>query len=378
MTDTKSRPSLAHLSDKFNTAPPPGYVAGRGRGASGFSKPPDDPPRRGKPPPAGEEASASASASAAAAGDGLSGDAGDTRELDLGETEQYELDGTTMEQAEAGGAIEPFNMKSERLEGHFDDDFNYVWKRKGQGEDADAHDAWLGEVDEGAETDEKVQKRRKILEAQMAELAAPADAPTDVSALLAEAASLLRDGETVAGALRRLGDSKTPRPTGSARARKRAADGAPNEPAAESAEARTARRAEFARLTEAADRLLSSGQLEVYTQSKEKLQALAERAAAADAGGSGGRGGGDGVGGAPPAGVSAEAHASAISSGFALDATSGCYYNSESGLCYDARSGLYWHVGQHESGPFYRYDADGGFVLADGAGGADGAGQAEA
>ena len=76
--------------------------------------------------------------------------------------------------------------------------------------------------------------------------------------------------------------------------------------------------------------------------------------------------------------MSAEAHASAISSGFALDATSGCYYNSESGLCYDARSGLYWHAGQHESGPFYRYDADGGFVLADGAGGADGAGQAEA
>ena len=35
----KARPSFSHLADKFNTAPPPGYVAGRGRGIGGFSKP---------------------------------------------------------------------------------------------------------------------------------------------------------------------------------------------------------------------------------------------------------------------------------------------------------------------------------------------------
>ena len=35
----------------------------------------------------------------------------DTRELDLGETEAFELDETTMDQKEAGVAIEPFNMK---------------------------------------------------------------------------------------------------------------------------------------------------------------------------------------------------------------------------------------------------------------------------
>ncbi|EOD04852.1 hypothetical protein EMIHUDRAFT_220635 [Emiliania huxleyi CCMP1516] len=80
------RPSLSHLADKFNTEAPPGY---------------------------------------------LSGDAGDTRDLDLGGTERFEVERTSMSQAEAGYAIEPFNMKQERAEGHFDDDFNYVWKRRG-------------------------------------------------------------------------------------------------------------------------------------------------------------------------------------------------------------------------------------------------------
>jgi hypothetical protein len=39
MDRLKQRPSLAKLADRFNTAPPPGYVAGRGRGVSGFAKP---------------------------------------------------------------------------------------------------------------------------------------------------------------------------------------------------------------------------------------------------------------------------------------------------------------------------------------------------
>eukprot|EP00966_Prymnesium_polylepis_P209732 4857689-Prymnesium_polylepis.1 len=45
----KARPSLSWQADKFNTSAPPGYVAGRGRGASGFTKPPDNPPPRKAP-----------------------------------------------------------------------------------------------------------------------------------------------------------------------------------------------------------------------------------------------------------------------------------------------------------------------------------------
>ena len=38
-----------------------------------------------------------------------------------------------MDQQEAGFAIEPFNMKEERREGHFDDDFNYASLHRSMG-----------------------------------------------------------------------------------------------------------------------------------------------------------------------------------------------------------------------------------------------------
>jgi len=41
-----------------------------------------------------------------------------------------------------------------------------VWKRRGDETD-EAHDAWLGEVDEAKEADEKVAKRRRLVAAQM-------------------------------------------------------------------------------------------------------------------------------------------------------------------------------------------------------------------
>ena len=58
-----------------------------------------------------------------------------------------------MDKAEAGYTMDSFSMDSERKEGHFDDDFNFVWKRRGEDPD-DINDAWLkGEVDEGRETE---------------------------------------------------------------------------------------------------------------------------------------------------------------------------------------------------------------------------------
>ena len=155
----QSRPSLAHLASKFNTAPPPGYVSGRGRGISGFTQPTGPPPKRGKPRRGAEAAAAAAAAATAASSGGgaadeedrygdadeggedtvggadyepdelassvggfggeggfdadgkLKGEAGDTRELDLGGTERFEVERTSMSQTEAGYAIEPFNMK---------------------------------------------------------------------------------------------------------------------------------------------------------------------------------------------------------------------------------------------------------------------------
>ena len=65
----------------------------------------------------------------------MEGDASDTRELDLSETERFEQEELSMDKTEAGGAVEAFNMSSERREGHFDDDFKFVWKKKGEDPD---------------------------------------------------------------------------------------------------------------------------------------------------------------------------------------------------------------------------------------------------
>ena len=141
MERLKERRSLAHIADKFNTAPPPGYVAGRGRGISGFSKPLVPPKGRGGGGGASScEAQGGGSSSAALVSGGNMGeayeaDATDTRELDLSETTRFEKDDLSMDSAEAGGKMEPFNMSAERKEGQFDDDFNYVWNRKGDDPD---------------------------------------------------------------------------------------------------------------------------------------------------------------------------------------------------------------------------------------------------
>jgi hypothetical protein len=152
--ERKARPSLVHLAAKFNTAPPPGYVPGRGRGVSGFTKPPPAPPRRGRGRRGADDAAASSNGAevedGAQYGDAeeeetedavagadyepdeldnsavafeaggfddegkLKGEAGDTRALDLGGTEKFEVARTTMSQMEAGYEIEPFNMKQAR------------------------------------------------------------------------------------------------------------------------------------------------------------------------------------------------------------------------------------------------------------------------
>ena len=237
--------SLAFLADKFNTEAPAGYVPGRGRGIAGFSKPPAEPPKRGKPPPGGAAAAADddddeeeerrrraalsdddefageEAGDGAAAEEGLDGEAGDTRELDLAETQRYEKAGASMDQTEAGYAIEPFNMRAERSEGHFDESFNYVWNRK----DDDLHDAWLKETDGAtAESDEKVQKRREILRRQRATQDEPAAPAADLPTLRRALVALLQPGESTARALKRLAAPTAARAAPKPRVKKRARD----------------------------------------------------------------------------------------------------------------------------------------------------------
>ena len=391
---------MAGLADKFNTAPPPGYVPGAGRGISGFSKaPPKEPPKRGGPDAGGPDKfgkfgapvpDATSSAAGAAPlekdGKGLAGDAGDTRELDLAETQGVEEQDLSMDSKEAGYAVEAFNMNSERQEGHFDDDFNYVWKDK-KGDDDDVKDAWLTEVDgDDKETDEKVAKRRKMLQSQMSNLEAPAEV-ADTAALRRAAAALLQPKESVARGLKRLSAKPKPKPRQgkerreAAKAAKAAAaggggggdGGGEGGGEGESAEERAANKALFEQLTEAADQLLRAGDHDIYGATKEKLLEAAAKAeaeaeaeataataaaAAAEAEASTAAADGTAVGEAAlPSGVSTAVHEAAVAGGF-LPHTGGLYFNSSSELFFDPSSSLYWPVGASDEGPYFFFDSE--------------------
>ena len=365
----KARPSLANQADKFNTAPPPGYVAGRGRGISGFSQPSADDLRavgRGKGGGGGGGGASGSGSSAptveAKAGENLDGEAGDTRELDLSETERFEQAELSMNIGEAGNAVEAFSMSSERKEGHFDDDFNFVWKRKGEDPD-DVHDAWLGEVDTTDESDEKVEKRRKLLQRQIEMQQQPEEPKPDSALLLARIADVLQEGETVAAALRRLsgkakaGGAAKGAKGGVKRSRAEAEGAAPSSSAKSAEEVEldsVLRKQQFDDLTEAADALLRAGRFDVYSETKEKLR---NEAGAAQGGGAE-----EAAAAALAAGIDEQTHASAVGGGFVFDASHKVYFNESSGLYFDPRSQLYWNPAG--GGYFYWDAAAGQFVAA--------------
>jgi hypothetical protein len=404
------RPSFAHLANKFNTAPPPGYVAGRGRGASSFSKPPEQPPKRGSAAAASSAAASAASSqqegrsvgAGSSAGGSVEGEVADTRQLDLSETERYEEAELSMDKAEAGHSIEAFSMSDERKEGRFDDDFNFVWKRKGEVRRApralppprpatlppprhatlppdddrqhhctrprppprsqdpdDVHDAWLGEVDAGSESSEKVEKRRKLLQQQREKQQEADEAPPDRAALLRQVAGLLQEGESVAAALRRLSAAK--KKVGGGGKRKRPAKSDVGSGEGDDPEAELLLQ-QFEELTEAADALLRAGRFDIYTERKDALTEAADAAAAkginsAAAVTAGGADGAAAAAAAAAAGIDSQTHAAAVAGGFVLDPSHRVYWNGASGMYFDPASSLYWAAG---STAYYYWDAASG------------------
>ena len=386
-----SKKSLAHLADKFNTAPPPGYVAGRGRGVGGFSKPSADDLKHsrgggGGRSGAGNGASAGAGGAAASSssstggagpaaaaadgtagkGEGLDGDVSDTRaNLDLAETSRFEEAELSMDSKEAGNTIEAFSMNDDKKEGHFDDDFNFVWKRKGEDPD-DVHDAWLdGDVDKSNESAEKVEKRRRLLQQHLEAEAlrkqdAGQEAVLDKAAMLGKIVGLLQPGETVAAALRRLGagNKKAGAGGGAAGGKRKLEATADADPDAAS------RRRQFEELTEAADALLRGGRYDIYT---EKADALQEELGSAASASSSSAVGDEAAAAATAAGIDAQTHAMAVAGGFAFDSAHRVYYNATSGLYFDPATSLYWSApSEPTASPTYYYwdGASGQFVPA--------------
>ncbi|ERM95899.1 hypothetical protein AMTR_s00060p00158750 [Amborella trichopoda] len=161
-----------------------------------------------------------------------------------GAEEEYEDDG---EFEEDGVQIEPFNLKLEREEGYFDSEGNYVEYRN----ENDIKDAWLDNIDvDGQYARKKIPQETKEVEEVKSFSSA------EIAKIKRRIANLLRPGETVLQALRRLkGTSDTTTKRG-----KMSADV----------------KAVFDQLTEDSVKLMDNGDYNVYHDKRETFEREAE------------------------------------------------------------------------------------------------------
>ena len=152
-----------------------------------------------------------------------------------------------------------FNLDEERRDGYFDDDGNYVE----YAEEKDEADLWL---DEDAEVDERFASGaiRRSTAALEEEEDAKAMSEGEVAVMQREIAGYLNPGETVLGALKRLGGGAKP---GGGRAGKN--KGKPTKTMSEG------EKRAFDKLTELSSALMGQGEYEVYTFRKEAFERAA-------------------------------------------------------------------------------------------------------
>ena len=184
------------------------------------------------------------------------------------DVEAFEEEAEERAEEEAEEPMEPFNLKEEREQGHFDEAGNYVINKD------EANDAWL-DTDGGKLVSEAVRKR--IKEQQEAEAVARRAAPmTDrqIARLKMEAAQLMQPGETLTRALKRLGgDTSTQhRAMGKRERAKLLAQAAAAAGGGGGAGGAGGDKDGFLRITEIANTLLEEGEMDVYEASCEELQ----------------------------------------------------------------------------------------------------------
>lgn len=178
--------------------------------------------------------------------------------------------------------IEPFHMSNEMEEGAFDETGNYVRNAR---DAEDVHDAWLSDVKKAdiAKAKEAHEAREKIrLDKEKSEKAVP------TYEILGVLIASLERGESVLEALARVGSGMKRKRTQINWREKRKAkkagkvedeettnkDAEMTEPPPETSEEKADRLKKelVERITEAADRLLTRGQTEIYEKTREELQ----------------------------------------------------------------------------------------------------------
>ena len=197
-----------------------------------------------------------------------------------GDEERARIDSDIDEEVGAGGKkkhaprLDAFNMRAEDEEGKFDGEGNFV--RKAADRDA-VHDRWL----EGLS--KKDMKKARDAQAKRENERRQRDMEDDsilTSDILSTLINNLDRGETIIEALQRLGkglEKKKKIPTWQKNRRKDVDKEEKAEKDSEANDKDTKRREKIAVITEAADRLLTRGQTEVYDLEREMLVRQYER-----------------------------------------------------------------------------------------------------
>lgn len=196
-------------------------------------------------------------------------------ESDVGDEERADVGEDVDEEVGAGGKkahapkLDAFNMKTEQEEGRFDEQGNYV--RKAADPDA-VHDLWLEGVSKKDMKKAKEAADKRDEERRQRNIEADSVLTSDV---LKSLIPYLEKGETVLEALARLGRSKEKRKSKwqNRNKDKRNGEDAMDVDAEKPLEdpAETRRKAAVEAITDAADRLLTRGQAEVYDTEREML-----------------------------------------------------------------------------------------------------------
>lgn len=156
---------------------------------------------------------------------------------------------------EHGIALEAFNLVEERERGYFDKEGNYVEKKVAEEEEGE-DDAWLADGQDKDVVDEAT--RRKIEDRMKREEEGGGEArdlnAVDMARMQCKISAVLMDGETVAGALKRLAGSMPQRRAGKQSSQDMGT---------------------FDMLTEYATALLDAGETDVYSKDKAYFQRAA-------------------------------------------------------------------------------------------------------
>ncbi|KAL8718157.1 MAG: hypothetical protein Q9225_004672 [Loekoesia sp. 1 TL-2023] len=194
---------------------------------------------------------------------------------DVGDEERADVGGDVDEEVGAGGKkahapkLDAFNMKTEQEEGRFDAQGNYV--RKAADPDA-VHDSWLEGVSKKDMKKAKEASDKRDEERRQRNLEADSVLTSDVLKTLIPC---LEKGETVLEALARLGrrkEKKKPKWQNRNKNKRNGEDSMDvdvEKPPEDPAEGRRKKAVET--ITDAADRLLTRGQAEVYDTEREML-----------------------------------------------------------------------------------------------------------